>query len=302
MRLLTLLLALAAVPVAAGQDDVSAFVVGVQTPDGEPIVGASVLVGDNGASTDADGEAVVEGLRPGRYRVRVSFVGKVTREFAAPLTGAGPWGLIVELADSPVSLGDVVVEARDLSTSRMAADGFFDRIDAGSGTVLTIEDIERRAPILLTDLVRGSARASTSAARTASGRDVARGRRRRVPDGRVPRRDVLLVRERQPRRGLGPGRRRPRGLPPPTQVPLQYNQLGVSDGCGVILVWTALSLSEPGSRGPAVRPGGRPRGRTSSRARHGPTVGPASRSVHIRWRTEYLGLPGRLEAVPHRDP
>ncbi len=250
MRLSFLLLAVSLVTLPAFAQDAaytSDFIIGVQTPDGQPIVGASVLVADMGASTNADGEATVEGLRPGRYRVRVSFVGRITREIAARLDAPGPWGVIVELADNPISLGDVVVEARDLSSSRMAADGFFDRLDgAGSGTVLTVEDIERRAPILLTEIIRGSA-AGVRVRRGPSGPVAtaqAGGAECQMAvylDGTyyafasenldsVSARDVVAVEV----------------YPRTAQVPLQYNRLGQSDGCGVILVWTSFSLSDLG--------------------------------------------------------
>lgn len=243
MRLLALFLIAALAPLSA-QSGASDFIVGVQTPDGEPIVGASVLVGDRGASTDADGQAVLEGVMPGRYRLRVSFVGRVTREMVAPLTGAGPWGLIVELADNPISLGDVVVEARDLSSSRMAADGFFDRLEGGSGTILTVEEIERRAPLQLTELIRGTA-PGVRVRRGAEG-PVAVVQTRGVEcqmsvylDGTfysyagnnldaVPAQDIVAVEV----------------YPRTTQIPIQYNRLGESDGCGVILVWTSFSLAE----------------------------------------------------------
>ncbi|MGB3542020.1 carboxypeptidase regulatory-like domain-containing protein [Rubrivirga sp.] len=244
MRALLCFVVLALSPLASAQDGVSDFIVGVQTPEGEPVVGASVLVGAKGASTNADGEATIEDMAPGRYRVRVSFVGRITREIAARLDAPGPWGVIVQLADNPVSLGDVVVEARDLSSSRMASDGFFDRLNLGAGTVLTIEDIERQAPILLTDLVRGSAPGVR--VRDGVNGPVATVQTRGAEcqmavylDGvyysfasenldAVSAQDVVAV-ELYPRT---------------TQVPVQYNRLGESDGCGVILVWTQLGMAE----------------------------------------------------------
>ena len=135
----------------------SDFVVGVQTADGEPVAGATVLLGANrGASTDADGRAVFEDVAPGRYPVRVSFVGMVPREIAAVLEAPGPWGHIVELADATNLLYDVVVEARSLEGTRLEQDGFFRRLDLGAGSFLTPEDIAKRNPLFLTDVLRGS--------------------------------------------------------------------------------------------------------------------------------------------------
>lgn len=227
------------------------FVVAVQTPDGEPIVGATVRVGDRGASTDADGEATVAGLAPGRYRVRVSFIGWQTRELAARLDAPGPWGLIVEMVPDEVALGEVVVEARDLGQSRLAADGFFDRFEAGFGTVLTREDIERKNPIRLGDALSGviGVRVRTRSfrqigdtpGRTAT--SVYRGDVCEMAvylDGMyspsltsdidaISAQDVVAI---EVYRG-------------PSEVPMLYNHLGRGGGCGVVLVWTSRSLAQP---------------------------------------------------------
>ncbi len=244
MRPIALVLALLAVTVHAQDADYrSDLIVGVQTPEGDPIVGASVLVGERGASSDADGQALVEGMAPGRYRLRVSFLGKQPRELLARLEGPGPWGVIVELAESQVTMDGVVVEARDLSGSRLAADGFFDRLKLGAGSVLNAQDLARRNPITLTDALRG-----------VLGVRIRRGDQGPVAisqvagdecalsvflDG-VPYRyasDNLDAVSAQNVVAVEVYRR-------PSQVPLQYNQLGVSDGCGVVLVWTELSIAE----------------------------------------------------------
>ncbi|MEM0964194.1 MAG: carboxypeptidase regulatory-like domain-containing protein [Bacteroidota bacterium] len=249
MRCIPILCCVLALSVgAAAQDD--AFIVGVQTTDGEPIAGATVLVGDRGASTDADGEAVIEGMAPGRYRVRVSFIGKETRQLAARLDAPGPWGLIVELADTPLGLGEVVVEARDLSRSRLALDGFFERERLGIGSVLTREEIERKNPTRLGDALTG-VQGVTVRTRSVSGLGASTGRvatstRSGGPcelavyldgtyspflsediDG-LAAQDVVAI---EVYRG-------------PAQIPAFYNQLGRGEGCGVILVWTSQSLNE----------------------------------------------------------
>lgn len=232
--------------VAQTADGASDFTVFVETPDGEPIAGASVLVGDRGASTDAEGRAVVGGMAPGRYRLRVSFLGRGTRELAARLEAPGPWGLVVEMAPSVTELADVVVEARDLSRSRLARDGFFHRLNLGAGTVLTAEDLYARHPLTLADAVRGvlgvrvltgpegtvavSQRAGTSCALSVYLDGAPYGFASRNLDA-IPAHDLVAVEV----------YRRP------SQVPVQYNQLGASDGsggCGVILAWTSFSMAE----------------------------------------------------------
>lgn len=248
MPYLLCLLLLALGSTAAAQDDTrDPFIVGVQTPEGEPIVGAAVLVGSRGASTDASGEAVIEGLAPGRHRVRVSFVGKRTRELVARLEAPGPWGMIVEMAESQLSLEGVVVEARDLSGSRLAEDGFFERLSLGAGTILRLEDLERRAPITLTDALRGVLGVRI---RRGSQGPVAVSQTRGSEcalavylDGVSYRfaSDNLDAISAQDIVAIEVYRR-------PSEVPLRYNQLGVSDGCGVVLAWTALSLDDPPGR------------------------------------------------------
>jgi hypothetical protein len=243
---LALLLALGATAQDGSDSD---FIVGVQTATGEPIAGATVLVGERGASTNADGEATLRDLAPGRYRVQVSFLGYETRTLAARLDAPGPWGLIVELDEGALGLAEVVVEARDLSRSRLAADGFFDRLDLGLGRVLTREEIERKAPIRLGDALTGLLGVrivtnSVSAPGDVPGRTAVATRRGvecRMAvylDGAyspfltqdvdaITAQDVVAI---EVYRG-------------PTQIPTFYNQLGRGEGCGVILVWTSNSLS-----------------------------------------------------------
>lgn len=255
MRLPLLFLALLAASAVEAQESpyTSDFIVGVQSPDGAPIAGATVLVGERGASTDADGEAVIEGLRPGRHVVRVSFLGYEPRELAARLEAPGPWGLIVELAEAAVALDEVVVSATDLSRSRLAQDGFFDRQKFGHGTVLTIDDLERRNPILLGDALMG-----------VLGVRVRRNSVRGLGGG-TPGRTAVSVRfgAECPMDVFLDGFHSPflsenidaitahdvvaievyRG---PTQIPVAYNRLGQGGACGVVLVWTSRSLAERG--------------------------------------------------------
>lgn len=221
------------------------FTIAVQGPDGTPIAGASVLLGDDrGAAADADGEARFEDVAPGRYVVRVSYVGRRSRQLRAVLNAPGPWGLIVELAEEPSSLGDVVVTARDLSGTRLAADGFFEREALGGGTILTADGLHARNPVLLTDAVRGVLGVSVRpgglgyvATSTRSGGEctlsvyldgVYSPALTDNLDG-LSAQDIVAV---EVYRG-------------PSQTPIQYNRIGQSNGCGVILVWTTLSIAKP---------------------------------------------------------
>ncbi|MGB3542021.1 carboxypeptidase regulatory-like domain-containing protein [Rubrivirga sp.] len=248
MRLFVLFFALALAPAVSAQLAPSDFVIGVQTADGEPIAGATVQFAGQGVSTDARGEAVLEDVQPGRYPVRVSFVGLPTREIAAVLEGGGPWGLIVEMADSATLLLEVVVEGRDLSTSRLAADGFFQREALGGGTILRPDDIERRNPITVSDILRGG----VLGVRVQQGRfgEIATSNRR----GTACRMDVYLDGTYSPVLTEALDAQSAQGIVAvevyrgATQVPLQYRLSngdpgsGSAAGCGVVLLWSEFSL------------------------------------------------------------
>jgi outer membrane receptor for ferrienterochelin and colicin len=89
---------------------------------GESIPSASVAVWSvrdssltTGAISDADGAFLIEGLRPGRYYVRVSFVGYITEEISDVALRPGSWaadlGTIELMADAQM-LDEVIVEER----------------------------------------------------------------------------------------------------------------------------------------------------------------------------------------------
>lgn len=248
---LPLFLALALVGLPAGAAaqtaERSTFTVSVQSPEGEPLTGASVLFGDRGGATDADGQVTFADVAPGRYPLRVSYIGRPTRELAAVLDAPGPWGLIVEMVDASTLLYDVVVEGRDLSRSRLAADGFFRRQNLGGGTILDVEHIERRNPRHLADLLRGG----VLGVRVRDGRFGAVATSWRTGctfdvylDG-VYSSVLTQSLDAYPSQGLVAVEVH-RGA---TQVPLRYRRLvgtpggGRQSGCGVILAWTERSLA-----------------------------------------------------------
>ena len=99
---------------------ISGSVVDAET--NESIPSASVAVWSvrdssltTGAISDADGAFLIEGLRPGRYYVRVSFVGYITEEISDVALRPGSWaadlGAIELLADAQM-LDEVIVEER----------------------------------------------------------------------------------------------------------------------------------------------------------------------------------------------
>ncbi|MDT7855385.1 carboxypeptidase regulatory-like domain-containing protein [Rubrivirga sp. S365] len=242
MRTAPLLALLLLAPLAAfAQADT--LYVGVQRPDGEPVVGATVQLGERGASTDAEGLTAFEDVAPGEHTVRVSFVGSLPVELEIELTAPGPWALAVNLEDATGLLGGVVVEGKQLERSRMARDGFFRRQQSGFGTVLDAEDLARRNPIVLSDALRGSVPGVlVQPGAFGTGVVSTRGRCRMgvYLDGffspsltedldTVPAQDVVAI---EVYRGA--------------QVPIQYQTIGrAGAACGVVLVWTTFSTTNP---------------------------------------------------------
>jgi len=245
--LLLALLSLVAAGTSAQPSDRAAFTVEVQSPDGEPLPGASVMLGDRGAAADAGGRATFENVLPGRYPLRVSFIGRPTREVLAVLDAPGPWGLVVEMVDTTTLLYDVVVEGRDLRRSRLAADGFFERQALGGGTILDAEDIAYRSPLHLADLLRGGILGVrvrdgdfgpvATSWRTGCKMDV-------YLDGVY---SSILTESLDAFSAQGlVAVEVYRGA---TQIPLRYRRLagtpggGRRSGCGVVLAWTELSIA-----------------------------------------------------------
>ena len=234
------------VPLAAAAQEGTLYV-GVQRPDGTAVVGATVRLGERGASTDVEGLAAFEGVAPGRHTVRASFVGSLTEEVEVELSAPGPWALAVDLADDVALLGGVVVEGQSLGSSldrsRLARDGFFRRQRYGFGTVLTADDFAQRGATSVSGALQGVAGVRTR--RGAVGGAVATSSRggcrmdvyldgSPAPDladdlDGIPIQDVVAV---EVYNGL--------------QVPVQYRASGrAGSACGVVLVWTRFSTLGP---------------------------------------------------------
>lgn len=93
---------------------------------GEPLVGANILLeGTNfGAATNIDGEYVILNIHPGKYRVKISFIGYETTILTDVVIVVDQTTLLsVSLKPKTVQVGEVVVKAqramiqRDLTSS-----------------------------------------------------------------------------------------------------------------------------------------------------------------------------------------
>lgn len=120
--------------------------------NGRPINGAAVLVeGEGRAVTDANGWFVLEAVAAGAREIRVEMIGYASRTDTVRLNAGRTHELAITLAREPISLKPVEVSVR---SAWLEARGFYEREQSGTGTHITREDIERRRPRQMTDLLR----------------------------------------------------------------------------------------------------------------------------------------------------
>ncbi|MDX1531380.1 MAG: TonB-dependent receptor [Rhodothermales bacterium] len=148
-RRLAVLLAAVSLSTGAAAQSLTGRVVDAVTQ--EPLPGANVVVlGPDGAAlagaaTDAGGAYELDGLAPGTYRVRASFVGYVPRVRTDVVVQASrPTFLLFELREAALDAGEVVVRA-----------GFFEEAPDAPVSVQTLGPEEiRRTPGGQNDLSR----------------------------------------------------------------------------------------------------------------------------------------------------
>jgi hypothetical protein len=105
---------------------------------------------------DADGRFSFQDVPPGQHAMTVELLGYSTREELVAVEGKKILTLDLTLAVEPIELDpiEVSVEARDFD---LEMSGFYDRRGATSGTFITREKIEDRAPLFTTDIFQGLA-------------------------------------------------------------------------------------------------------------------------------------------------
>lgn len=109
---------------------------------GETLIGATVMImgSDKGTVTDIDGSYLIKGLKPGRYDIKVTFIGyepSITKEVLV----AGTKEVIVDvrLKESSVSLGEVVIRPHINKTEPV------NPLSLVGGKMLSMEEASRYA-------------------------------------------------------------------------------------------------------------------------------------------------------------
>ena len=124
--------------------------------NGKPLHGARLLVwgSDIGASTDDDGRFSLAGLPAGTQTLEARQIGYAPKRVAVDLASDRTASVTMTLDKVADVLDQVTVYGEPSALSRKLA-GFRQRMRAGWGRFITRADIEKRAPIRFTDLLRG---------------------------------------------------------------------------------------------------------------------------------------------------
>ena len=123
---------------------------------GKPLRGARLLVwgSDATASADDDGRFALAGLPAGTQTLEARHIGYAPKRIAVDLSSDRVASVTVTLDKTADVLGEVTVYGKQSMLSHRL-DGFRQRMRAGWGHYITRADIEKRAPVRLTDLLRG---------------------------------------------------------------------------------------------------------------------------------------------------
>ncbi len=127
----------------------------VEQGTGKPVFGARVsLIGTTkAASTDSAGRFTFDGLSSGLYVVQVSDIGYTKGIFQLDLGDGEAMSRVFELEPRVYGLEPLTVEARRRLQGRRYEE-FKQRMARGMGTFITKEQIERRNPSNLMDMLR----------------------------------------------------------------------------------------------------------------------------------------------------
>lgn len=123
--------------------------------NGRPVPGARVMMWGTGIETtsDADGRFALGALPGGTHTLEVRAVGFSPVQQAVDIVHGAPGSAEVELTNLGITLDTVRVSAQRVFTSRREAD-FERRLRSGHGHLIDENEIEKRRPLELTDLLR----------------------------------------------------------------------------------------------------------------------------------------------------
>lgn len=122
---------------------------------GRSLEGAEVRVlgRDRSTLTDSTGGFRIRGLEPGQDSVRVEYLNGRSRAEFVWLDPGGVTRLDLELRPEALEVAELLVEVERIRDRRMRE--IRERERAFSGHVITREELERRAPMRITDALRG---------------------------------------------------------------------------------------------------------------------------------------------------
>ena len=128
----------------------------VRDRNGKPLSGARLLLWGTDATTNAadDGTFALDKLPAGTQTLEARQIGYAAGRVVVDLANHRTDSVTVTLDKVADVLSEVTVYGKESITSRRLA-GFRQRMRAGFGHFVTRADIEKRAPLRLTDLIRG---------------------------------------------------------------------------------------------------------------------------------------------------
>ncbi|HYJ79532.1 MAG TPA: TonB-dependent receptor [Longimicrobiaceae bacterium] len=154
-RLLPLVLIAAALnaPLAAQESRPALTGRVIEAGTARPVAGARVLrIGGGEVRSAADGTFRLNRVEPGAHRIAVSAVGYDAVEVSVTVGAEGMAGVEFELPVQAVALRPVEAEAEARDRGPFA--GFWERRERGRGHYFTREEIERRRPSRIADIIR----------------------------------------------------------------------------------------------------------------------------------------------------
>lgn len=217
------------------------LVVAVHIADsGGPLAGALVTVEGTGAGgiVDARGILRLTELPPGDHRVVVNSIGYTESEADITLSAGETHTLSVILELRPIELTEVEARAR-AGVRRLTAVGFYTRQSQGPGAFITRQQIEKRQPRQLSDMLRMVSGVQLSATRFSDSR--ASMGRSTLPSRRCP---IQYILDGVPVHGFNIDDVPPRDVEGieiyrgAAELPPQFNQRTAM--CGAIAIWTRI--------------------------------------------------------------